>query len=115
MRVSYINDIYPDKGDIMVIDHIEFDTDDIIIDNIYARPLAAVKHFVGDWILQVIDEFYGEPQIDDDEFEYFWECIDSKEDAYLRIELAELEDYTTAYMVVNISEGKLAMMLDVCG
>ena len=103
MRVSYINDIYPDKDDMLEIDSITFDTDDIIIDNIYDRPIKAVKHFIGDWIMNVDDEFYGEFQIDDDEFEYFWECIENKDEAYLRAEVVELENYTTAVSYTHLT------------
>lgn len=105
---------YIDREDMIVIDSIEFDTDNITVNNIYDMPIEAVKGLIGSWILQVLEEFDTTIE-DDEEFAWFWEDINNKENAHLNAEMAELEDYITVDMIIDITDNTLTMKLDTWG
>ena len=107
---------YIDREDMVVIDSIEFDTDNITVNNIYDMPIEAIKGLIGSWILQALEEFDNEPQLDNEKLEWFFEDIENNEPvAYYRAELIELEDYTTVDMVLEVVDNELTMILDVWG
>ena len=115
MTVKYVTETgYIDREDMTVIDSITFDTDNITVNNIYDMPIEAVKGLVGSWILQALEEFDTTIE-DDEEFAWFWEDIDNKENAHLNAEMAELEDYITVDMVIDITDNTLTMKLDTWG
>lgn len=115
MTVRYTTETgYPDREDMVVIDSIEFDTDNVTVNNIYDKPIEAVKGYIGSWIMRVLEEF-EDAVIDDEEFTYFWEDINNKENAHLRTEMIELEDYITVDMIVDITDNTLTMKLDTWG
>ena len=117
MTVRYTTETgYIDKEDMVVIDNITFDTDNITIKDISNIPMDALKGFIGSWILQALEEFDNEPQLDNEELEWFFEDIENHEPmAYYRAELIELEDYVTVDMVLEVVDSELTMMLDVWG
>ena len=107
---------YIDREDMVVIDSIEFDTDNVVIKDISNIPKEALKGLIGSWILQVLEEFDNEPQLDNEELEWFFEDIENNEPvAYYRAELIELEDYTTVDMALEVVDNELTMILDVWG
>lgn len=115
MTVKYVTETgYIDREDMTVIDSITFDTDNITVNNIYDMPIEAVKGLIGSWILQALEEFDTTIE-DDEEFAWFWEDIDNKENAHLNAEMAELEDYITVDMVIDITDNTLTMKLDTWG
>ena len=115
MTVKYVTETgYIDREDMTVIDSITFDTDNITVNNIYNMPIEAVKGLIGSWILQVLEEFDTTIE-DDEEFAWFWEDIDNKENAHLNAEMAELEDYITVDIVIDITDNTLTMKLDTWG
>lgn len=115
MTVRYTTETgYPDREDMVVIDNITFDTDNITVNNIYDMPIVAVKGLIGSWIMGVLEEF-EDATIDNEEFAWFWEDIDNKGNAYLNAEMAELEDYITVDMIIDITDNTLTMKLDTWG
>ena len=115
MTVRYTTETgYPDKDDMIVIKDIAFDTDNVTVNNIYDMPIEAVKGLIGSWILQVLEEFDTTIE-DDEEFAWFWEDINNKENAHLNAEMAELEDYIIVDMVIDITDNTLTMKLDTWG
>lgn len=116
MKVRYTTETgYPDKNDMVVIDSITFDAEAVTVDNIYNMPIEAVKGLIGAWIIQVLDEFDNEPTIDNEEFGWFWEDVENKNPAHLNAEMAELEDYITVDMIIDIKDNTLSMKLETWG
>ena len=105
---------YPDREDMIVINSIAFDTDNVTVNNIYDMPIEAVKGLIGSWILQVLEEFDTTIE-DDEEFAWFWEDVNNRENAHLNVEMAELEEYITVDMVIDITDNTLTMKLDTWG
>ena len=78
-------------------------TDNVVIKILATYQQEALKGLIGSWILQALEEFDNEPQLDNEELEWFFEDIENNEPiAYYRAELIELEDYMTVDMVLEV-------------